>query len=749
MVKDKFGQLILKAIWQKFDPTPARIAKLKVMLANPPADPMLSHNHVSIAWVSDLLKDSNGKYLGFLMPTIADSKQLSSIYNPRRRKKVAPGFNWYYLHVTALNTAWIIQEIHAKGYVLGDIKLENILVNDRAMTAVIDTDSFQVRDSQSDRVYRCTVGSEGFTPPELLGKDFDTTNQTEIHDRFRLGVLIHYLLFGYHPFSGNWTGVGESPEQTELIKQGYWYGGHNSPIHASKTTIPLDVVHPELKKLFLKCFNQGHTQPNLRPTAQNWHNALEVAVNQLTVCSRVDSHHYSKTYGTCCWCDRAATLGVDIFPGVARKAKILLAATQTIPVSKSSSQSSKQLNSSSPHTLAKPTSNNSPPPRQVLTNLASVPQSTTKPATSGKFKFSFKKKLLAGGTGAILFLLSVTQIYGFSKYELSPFSQIFLITSLRSKILLKYTLKGIASPVAITPDGKTLVTGEKNDDGNFKVWNLETKKLKYSIETDYNSTSGTTSPWFAISPDGKTLVSRGKVNDGILKVWNLQTGKPIYNLTGHNNISDIAISPDGTRIVSGSWDETVTIWNLQTRTVNNLTDHDEWIVSVVITPDGKTVVSADFYTIKIWDLDTGRLKRTFKITDSGNSIDSLAISPDGQTLVSGLAYGHIKIWDLDTGKLKHNLIGHTREVRSLAISPDGQILVSGDQGLRGSENKSATIKIWDLDTGKLKHTLIGGFTTGIDSLAISPDGQTLVSSGLVGSSSDWNRSASVKIWRMP
>ncbi|NJO96861.1 MAG: hypothetical protein HC764_13220 [Pleurocapsa sp. CRU_1_2] len=202
------------------DPTPARIAKLKVMLANPPADPMLSHNHVSIAWVSDLLKDSNGKYLGFLMPAIADSKQLSSVYNPRRRKQVAPGFNWYYLHVTALNTAWIIQEIHAKGYVLGDIKLENILVNNRAMTAVIDTDSFQVRDPQSNQVYRCTVGSEGFTPPELLGKDFDTTNQTEIHDRFRLGVLIHYLLFGYHPFSGNWTGVGESPEQTELIKQG-------------------------------------------------------------------------------------------------------------------------------------------------------------------------------------------------------------------------------------------------------------------------------------------------------------------------------------------------------------------------------------------------------------------------------------------------------------------------------------------------------------------------------------------------
>ena len=338
------------------DPTPARIEKLKVMLANPPIDPMLKYNHVSIAWVSDLLKDSSGKYLGFLMPAIKDSKQLSSIYNPSRRKKVAPGFNWYYLHVTALNTAWIIQEIHAKGYVLGDIKTENILVNDRALVAVIDTDSFQVLDYQTGKIYRCTVGSEGFTPPELLGKDIATTNQTETHDRFRLGVLIHYLLFGYHPFSGQWISSGESPEQTELIRQGYWYAGQNSLIRPSQTTIPLEIVHPEIKKLFLQCFNQGHTQPQLRPTAQDWHNALQVAVNELTVCSKVDSHHYSRHYGKCYWCERAATLSVDVFPGSVGTAKIPSQTKQSSPppqvasqyrkqtVSSSSNQSSKQSN---------------------------------------------------------------------------------------------------------------------------------------------------------------------------------------------------------------------------------------------------------------------------------------------------------------------------------------------------------------------------------------------------------------------
>ncbi|MGL6338237.1 MAG: hypothetical protein ACRC80_03755, partial [Waterburya sp.] len=72
------------------DPTPTKILKLAVMLSNPPVDPMLSHNHVSIAWVSDLLKDISGKYLGFLMPAIKNSQQLSSICIPKLRKKNAP-----------------------------------------------------------------------------------------------------------------------------------------------------------------------------------------------------------------------------------------------------------------------------------------------------------------------------------------------------------------------------------------------------------------------------------------------------------------------------------------------------------------------------------------------------------------------------------------------------------------------------------------------------------------------------------
>ncbi|WP_374791211.1 DUF1036 domain-containing protein [Aerosakkonema funiforme] len=293
-----------------------RVKKLEVMVANPPEDPTLSQNHISIAWPQELLRDGNGNCLGFLMPEITQAKELFYVYNPKHRKQQAPRFNWYFLHITALNVASIIQALHAKNYIVGDMKSQNILVNDRGLVSVIDTDSFQVKDPKTGTVYRCFVGTEGFTPSELIGKDLSNLNQTRFHDRFRLAVIIHLLLFGYHPFRGEWKGSGDQPGEDESISKGYWPYGQNSLFQPSHNTIPLDVVHPEIKKYFLKCFNDGHTSPSSRPSAEDWFKALKVAISDLTSCSKVANHSYSRTYGKCYWCERANNLTVDIFPPV-------------------------------------------------------------------------------------------------------------------------------------------------------------------------------------------------------------------------------------------------------------------------------------------------------------------------------------------------------------------------------------------------------------------------------------------------
>jgi WD40 repeat protein len=91
----------------------------------------------------------------------------------------------------------------------------------------------------------------------------------------------------------------------------------------------------------------------------------------------------------------------------------------------------------------------------------------------------------------------------------------------------------------------------------------------------------------------------------------------------------------------------------------------------------------------------------------------------------------IKIWQLSTGvELRTLTVDLNWWVHSVAISPDGQTLVSGGDD---------TITIWDLSTGQELGTLTGHseHSDEVKSLAISPDGQTLVSGGDDGTIMIW------------
>ncbi|GBL11357.1 serine/threonine-protein kinase pkn1 [Microcystis aeruginosa Sj] len=297
------------------NPHNERVDKLQLMVRNRPRDPNAHLNHISFAWPYSILEDNRGEIVGFLMPEVVGSETLLKLCTPKLRRKYKLETNWYFLHVVARNIAAIIQAIHLKGYVLGDIKLENILVNNRALPTIIDTDSFQVSDPYSGKIYRCLVGSEGFTPAELIGVNIADVDQTEVHDRFRLGVVIYYLLFSGPPFRGLWQGGGDSLEQSELIRRGLWPFSGDKLLVPSNTTIPLNILHPDLHALFLRCFNEGHKFPHRRPTAKEWCDTLEAARQEVIPCGKVDNHYYNRSYGKCYWCERFSDLNFDIFPG--------------------------------------------------------------------------------------------------------------------------------------------------------------------------------------------------------------------------------------------------------------------------------------------------------------------------------------------------------------------------------------------------------------------------------------------------
>ncbi len=84
----------------------------------------------------------------------------------------------------------------------------------------------------------------------------------------------------------------------------------------------------------------------------------------------------------------------------------------------------------------------------------------------------------------------------------------------------------------------------------------------------------------------------------------------------------------------------------------------------------------------------------------------------------------------------YTITGHARWVTAVAISPNGQKLVSG--GLDDA------IRVWNLDTGALLHTLTG-HTKPVNCLAISPDSQTLASGSDDHSIRLWNLEAGSKL----
>ncbi|MFB2834464.1 tetratricopeptide repeat protein [Floridanema evergladense] len=374
--------------------------KLSVMFANPPEDSTLAQGRVSIAWPVDLLKDSSSQeIIGFLMQRVTEVRPIHDFYIPATRRDKSPYFNYLYLHRTARNLAAAVSALHAKSYVIGDVNESNILVTETALVTLVDTDSFQVLDLSHNKVYRCPVGKPEFTPPELQGKTFRDIDRTPEHDLFGLAVVIFQLLMeGTHPFEGVFQGSDDPPPKEKRILEGHFpYGNRSVPYRSKPLAPPFEILHPTLRQLFIRCFEDGHNDPKARPDAKTWVKALVEAENTLVTCSVNDQHRYGGHLNVCPWCERTVRLGGrDPFPVRYLKQELLMQQQQALPKQKQIS-------------------------------------------FSQRIKILLANKLLAGSTIFLLGLV-VTQMYGYFQTSSTPRS-----TYLNRNDFDKYFQRGYAN----------------------------------------------------------------------------------------------------------------------------------------------------------------------------------------------------------------------------------------------------------------------------------------------------------------
>ncbi|KAI9727364.1 MAG: hypothetical protein M1834_008435 [Cirrosporium novae-zelandiae] len=214
----------------------------------------------------------------------------------------------------------------------------------------------------------------------------------------------------------------------------------------------------------------------------------------------------------------------------------------------------------------------------------------------------------------------------------------------------------------------------------------------------------------AFSPDGSRLVSGSW--DCAVRVWDVSTGRLDYILDGHLDwVSTVAFSING-KLASGSRDNTVRIWDIATGQIDHILEGHSDEIQVVTFSGIKLASGSKDGTVRIWDTITGRADHIFKDFTSHGTVN---ISPDGSKLVYGNDSDQIKLWNVTTGQVARTFEDVSENI---AFSFDGSKLASGSE--------DHTLRIWDIATGHLDHILVGHSECIIIPI-FSPDGKTLIS----------------------
>src|SRR5205823_8396914 len=100
-------------------------------------------------------------------------------------------------------------------------------------------------------------------------------------------------------------------------------------------------------------------------------------------------------------------------------------------------------------------------------------------------------------------------------------------------------------------------------------------------------------------------------------------------------------------VVSVGTDRTMREWSLRPTAITGtrFAGHESWVTSLVLTPDGKKLLSGSWDgTVRVWDVDRG--KDPVVLEGHEARIFAVAVSRDGKRAASAGGNGEVFVWDL-------------------------------------------------------------------------------------------------------
>jgi WD40 repeat protein/serine/threonine protein kinase len=755
-----------------------RAQKLQAMLANPPEDPLAAQGKLSIAWPLDLLHgaDPEAQFAGYLMPRVSGVQPLFHCYNPGSRRRFYPTFDYLALYRVARNLAATVHALHSRGYVIGDVNESNILVSQSALITLVDTDSFQVVDSRTGRTFRCPVGKPEYTPPELQNLSFATTDRLPEHDRFGLAVLLFQLLMeGTHPFAGIYQGSEDPPPYAERIRAGHYpHASRSTPYRPAPTAPSLHLLHPAVRQLFTRCFEDGQTHPAARPEARTWLRVLLEAEEALLACVVNPRHRYGSHLAACPWCERTQRLGgrdpfpreADALPPPVRRlpAPVLRPPIPTFPAAIPAISPMGVVAAALPRSTYVP-----PPPATVrlpcnpwawttlicallafLAPTQNLPVLNLLAGIGAVFAGvrAFRQAPRYAGTGRWL-ASTAAVIGGAASLSIAP-SLVREIHGPAAVRVLSANGGGIRA-LSFSPDGSTLaVAAERAEDqrligGQITLWNVRTGRVDQTLADDKGNFVAV-----AYMPSGKTLVTAvdspfEKGAPFLLDALTRGTRHEFQGQQGH--VSSVTCSSDGRFIVSGSDDRTVRIWDAHSGSLIGEKTLAGPIYTLACSPDSHLLAagtvapgrSIESGAVTVWDLTS--LRRLWTHPAHSNGVLTVAFTPDSRWVATGGNDGMVRVWNGSTGELLRVLDGVGDAVTALACAPGSGLMAAGiaPRSGAGSVDQVHEIAVWNLSSG-LRVKTLRGHRDLIDALAFSADGHILASG---------SRDTTLRLWRFP
>jgi len=212
--------------------------------------------------------------------------------------------NWLTHLRICLTISRAVHRLHMAGLAHSDLSYKNVLIDPTTGNAcVIDIDGLVVPGKFPPDV----VGTPDFIAPEVIAtqhlekSDPNRKLPSTLTDRHALAVLIYMYLFYRHPLRGGKVHDMDATKDEELA-MGTKALFVEHPTDASNRVkaeqllkaqlpwgdpakMPYTIAGPLLADLFRKAFVDGLHEPQARPTANEWVNALVKTIDMIQPCS--------------------------------------------------------------------------------------------------------------------------------------------------------------------------------------------------------------------------------------------------------------------------------------------------------------------------------------------------------------------------------------------------------------------------------------------------------------------------------